>query len=98
MAARRAFDKHVAACQLDIKGVRLNVPMPDFGAAIKGLSSLASIDDKLTDALISSQAEVNTLASRIINNLQTLDSVPPTPTRLPTGRSWPTRTARRWGC
>ena len=76
MAARQAFDKHVAACQLDIKGVRLNVPMPDFGAAIKGLSSLASIDDKLTAALISSQAEVNTLASRIINNLQTLDSVP----------------------
>jgi len=76
MAARRAFDKHVAACQLDIKGVRLNVPMPDFGAAIKGLSSLASIDDKLTAALISSQAEVNTLASKIINNLQTLDSVP----------------------
>lgn len=76
MAARQAFDKHVAACQLDINGVRLNVPMPDFGAAIKGLSSLASIDDKLTAALISSQAEVNTLASRIINNLQTLDSVP----------------------
>ena len=76
MAARQAFDKHVAACQLDIKGVRLNVPMPDFGAAIKGLSSLASIDDKLTAALIASQAEVNTLASRIINNLQTLDSVP----------------------
>ncbi len=76
MAARLAFDKHVAACQLDIKGVRLNVPMPDFGAAIKGLSSLSSIDDKLTAALIASQAEVNTLASRIINNLQTLDSVP----------------------
>lgn len=76
MAARQAFDKHVAACQLDIKGVRLNVPMPDFGAAIKGLSSLSSIDDKLTAALIASQAEVNTLASRIINNLQTLDSVP----------------------
>lgn len=76
MAARQAFDKHVAACQLDIKGVRLNVPMPDFGAAIKGLSSLASIDDKLTAALISSQSEVNTLASRIINNLRTLDSVP----------------------
>lgn len=76
MVARQAFDKHVAACQLDIKGVRLNVPMPDFGAAIKGLSSLASIDDKLTAALISSQAEVNTLACRIINNLQTLDSVP----------------------
>lgn len=76
MAARQAFDKHVAACQLDIKGVRLNVPMPDFGAAIKGLSSLSSIDDKLTAALIAGQAEVNALASKIINNLRTLDSVP----------------------
>lgn len=76
MAARRAFEKHVAACQLDIKGVRLNVPMPDFGAAIKGLSSLASIDDKLTAALIAGQAEANTTASRVINNLDTLDSVP----------------------
>jgi len=76
MAARQAFDKHVAACQLDIKGVRLNVPMPDFGGAIKGLSSLASIDDKLTAALIAGKAEANTIASRIINNLQMLDSVP----------------------
>ena len=36
------------------------------------------------------------MASRIINNLQTLDSVPAYATCLPTGRSWPTRTARRW--
>jgi len=76
VAARQAFDKHVAACQLDIKGVRLIVPMPDFGGAIKGLSSLASIDDKLTAALIAGKAEANTLAGRIINNLQMLDSVP----------------------
>lgn len=76
VAARQAFDKHVAACQLDIKGVLLNVPMPDFGAAIKGLSSLSSIDDKLTAALIAGKAEANTLAGRIINNLQMLDSVP----------------------
>lgn len=76
VAARQAFDKHVAACQLDIKGVRLIVPTPDFGAAIKGLSSLASIDDKLTAALIAGQAEVNTLSCRIIENLHMLDSVP----------------------
>jgi len=76
VAARQAFDKHVAACQLDIKGVLLNVPMPDFGAAIKGLSSLSSIDDKLTAALIAGRAEANTIAIRIINNLKTLDSVP----------------------
>lgn len=75
-AARSAFDRHVSNCQLDIKGVRLIVPAPDFGGAIKGLSSLASIDDKLTAALIAGKAEANTLASRIVSNLQTLDSVP----------------------
>ena len=76
MAARAEFDKHVARLQVDIKGVRLIVPVPDFGGAIKGLSSLASIDDKLTAALLAGQAEANTIAGRIINNLQTLDSVP----------------------
>lgn len=76
MAARQAFEAHVARLQVDIKGVRLIVPMPDFGGAIKGLSSLASIDDKLTAALIAGKAEANTLASRIAGNLQTLDSVP----------------------
>ena len=76
MAARSEFDKHVARLQLDIKGVRLIVPAPDFGGAIKGLSSLASIDEKLTAALIAGKAEANTIASRIINNLRTLDSVP----------------------
>lgn len=76
MAARQAFEAHVARLQVDIKGVRLIVPMPDFGGAIKGLSSLASIDDKLTAALIAGKAEANTLASRIAGNLQTLDSAP----------------------
>ncbi len=76
LAARAEFDKHVARLQTDIKGVRLNVPAPDFGGAIKGLSSLASIDDKLTAALLAGQAEANTLAGRIANNLRTLDSVP----------------------
>ncbi len=76
MAARAEFDKHVARLQVDIKGVRLIVPMPDFGGAIKGLSSLASIDDKLTAALIAGKAEANTLASRIAGNLKTIDSVP----------------------
>ena len=76
MAARTEFDKHVARLQLDIKGVRLMVPAPDFGGAIKGLSSLASIDEKLTAALIAGKAEANTIVGRITNNLRTLDSVP----------------------
>ena len=76
MAARAEFDKHVARLQLDIKGVRLMVPAPDFGGAIKGLSSIASMDDKLTAALIEGQANANTVAGRVMNNLQSLDSVP----------------------
>ena len=76
MAARQAFEAHVARLQVDVKGVRLIVPMPDFGGAIKGLSSLASIDDKLTAALIAGKAEANTIAGRIAGNLQMLDSVP----------------------
>ena len=76
MAARAEFDKHVARLQLDIKGVRLIVPAPDFGGAIKGLSSIASMDDKLTAALIEGKANANTIAGRVINNLQSLDSVP----------------------
>ena len=76
MAARAEFDKHVARLQLDIKGVRLMVPAPDFGGAIKGMSSIASMDDKLTAALIEGQANANTVAGRVMNNLQSLDSVP----------------------
>ena len=76
MAARSEFQKHVARLQLDIKGVRLIVLTPDFGSAIKGLSSLASIDEKLTAALIAGKAEANTIASRITDNLRALDSVP----------------------
>ena len=76
LAARSEFDKHVARLQTDIKGVRLIVPAPDFGGAIKGMSSLASIDEKLTATLLAGQAEANTIAGRIINNLRTLDSVP----------------------
>ena len=76
MAARSEFDKHVARLQLDIKGVRLIVPAPDFGGAIKGMSSIASIDDKLTAALIEGKANANTVAGRVMNNLQSLDSVP----------------------
>ena len=76
MAARAAFGVHVQRLQQDCKGVVLNVPMPDFATAIKGLSSLASIDQKLTAALLEGQANANIVAGRVTNNLKLLDSVP----------------------
>lgn len=50
-AARKAFTAHVADLQATISVLRLDVPMPDFAGAIKGLKTLASIDDKLDTAL-----------------------------------------------
>lgn len=50
-AARKAFSAHVADLQGSITGLRLDVVMPDFAGAIKGLKTLTSIDDKLDTAL-----------------------------------------------
>lgn len=50
-AARKAFIAHVADLQREITIVRLDVPVPDFASAIKGLKTLASIQDKIDTAL-----------------------------------------------
>ena len=76
MAARTAYQEHVMRLQQDCSGVVLDVQTPDFAAAIKGLSSLASIDDKLTAALIDGKAKANTVAGRVVNNLKAIASVP----------------------
>lgn len=74
MQARADFDRHVQKLEADLQGLRLQAPQPDFGAAIKGLSSLESMRQKLTAALLEGQAQANTLAGRIAGNLQTLDN------------------------
>lgn len=76
MQARQEFETHVQRLQSDIKAVRLVVATPDFGAAIKGLSSLASIDNALTAALLEANAAASRTAGRVINNLKMLDSLP----------------------
>lgn len=50
-AARKAFTAHVADLQREITGLRMDVVMPDFAGAIKGLKTMSSIDDKLATAL-----------------------------------------------
>ena len=76
MAARTAYQEHVMRLQQDCSGVVLDVQTPDFAAAIKGLSSLVSIDDKLTAVLIDGKAKANTVAGRVVNNLKAIASVP----------------------
>ena len=50
-AARAAFAAHIATLQGEIDGLTLDVPQPDFGGAIKGLKTLASVDNALGTAL-----------------------------------------------
>jgi predicted phage-related endonuclease len=47
MAARRQLDDHIATLNGEIAPFRVQVPPADFAGAIKGLKSLASIQDKL---------------------------------------------------
>lgn len=49
--ARKAFADHLAELQREISGLRLDVLAPDFAAAIKGLKTLASVQDKIDTAL-----------------------------------------------
>lgn len=50
-AARKAFADHLVELQREISGLRLDVLAPDFAAAIKGLKTLASVQDKIDTAL-----------------------------------------------
>lgn len=49
--ARKAFADHLSELQREISGLRLDVLAPDFAAAIKGLKTLASVQDKIDTAL-----------------------------------------------
>lgn len=49
--AKSDFAAHIDALQAEIADVRLTVPAPDFGGAIKGLKTLASIDNAIGVAM-----------------------------------------------
>lgn len=74
-SAKMAFNTHVQRLEVELKGIRLQVAPPDFAGAIKGLSSVSSMEEKLTAALLEGKAQANTLASRVADNLRMLDSV-----------------------
>ena len=73
--AKMAFNTHVQRLEVELKGIRLQIAPPDFAGAIKGLSSVASMEERLTAALLEGKAQADTLASRVADNLRMLDSV-----------------------
>lgn len=62
-AARKAMTAHGDALQAEIVGLRLDRNMPDFAGAIKGLKSLASMQEKLGVALANGKIAADQLAS-----------------------------------
>lgn len=63
--AKSAFFTHVTALQAEISGIRLDLEMPDFGGAIKGLKSIDSIDNALDTLLAQSKIEADAKAKDI---------------------------------
>ena len=75
MQAKQQFARRVQELQGQVQGIGLRVSEPDWAGVIKGLSSLASIDEKLTAALLAGQAEAEAAARRVAENLKQLDAV-----------------------
>ena len=72
--ARKAFSVHVTELQREIVGLRLDVVMPDFAGAIKGLKTLSSIDDKLDTALANGKIAADRQASDLRTKLAWIDA------------------------
>lgn len=66
------YADHVAGLQDEISGIRLSqlLKTPDFGGAIKGLKSLASMHDALDTALANGKIEANAVAKDVRAKLE----------------------------
>lgn len=69
MNARRALDGHIAALNAELAPMRLLPVAADFGAAIKGLRSIASMQDALDTALANAKIAADAQARVIRGNL-----------------------------
>lgn len=63
--AREEFNAHFVALEGEIKPIRLIAQHPDFGGAIKGLKSLASIQDAVSTALAQGKIDSDAVAKDI---------------------------------
>ncbi|KAF1046372.1 MAG: hypothetical protein GAK35_01057 [Herbaspirillum frisingense] len=68
-AAQKALDEHLAALQAEVKGITLRQPPADFYAAIKGLRTVASVqnavDTTLANAKIAADAHAKDIRAKL---------------------------------
>ncbi len=69
--ARRALDEHIAALNAEIAPMRVPVPAADFAGCIKGLKSVASMQDKLDGLLATAKIAAEADARAIRANVAT---------------------------
>ncbi|WP_409311433.1 lambda-exonuclease family protein [Pectobacterium sp. B1J-3] len=74
VAARQSFTAHVAELQQEIKAVRLDITMPDFAGAIKGLKTMSSIQDKIDTALANGKITADQQAADLRTKLTWIDA------------------------
>ncbi|WP_369326426.1 KTSC domain-containing protein [Alcaligenes nematophilus] len=67
--AAQAFTSYVADLQKGIQGVRIDVRAPDFAAAIKGLRTFTSMQDKLDTALANGKIDADKIAAEVHEKL-----------------------------
>lgn len=72
--ARTAFAAHVTELQREIRGLSLDVQIPDFAAAIKGLKTLTSIQDKIDTALANGKIAADAHAADLRTKLAWVDA------------------------
>lgn len=75
MRAFRALDDHVAALNAEIAPMRVPVQRPDFAGAIKGLSSIDSMNDRLDRELSARKIDVEAAARRIRENITVFEGL-----------------------
>jgi putative phage-type endonuclease len=69
LAARRALDEHIAALNIELAPMRLQAAAADFAGAIKGLRSIASMQDALDNTLAAGRIAADAQARNIRQNL-----------------------------
>lgn len=74
MAARRALDDHIAAVNAEIAPMRIQPVAADFAGAIKGLRSIASMQDALDTTLATSKIAADTQARNIRANINSFEA------------------------
>ena len=75
LAARRALEQHIAALQAELAPMRLQPVVADFAGAIKGLRSIASMQDALDTTLARAKIDADAQARGIRANVAAFESL-----------------------